>query len=494
MASFSCRRMGSLLLVVALAIAGCSGEDGDTGAQGPQGDVGPTGPQGDVGPTGPTGATGPQGDVGPTGPQGDVGPTGPTGPQGDVGPTGPTGPTGPAGADAPIPPAFYNVFERAPVSTEGGIAALHGEAVVIAEDELQGAPANPKYLANIAITGASVDAAGVPSVTFTVKDGTTAVAGLTTASASIFKLVPPRNGRSYDAWVPYIYRSGRTVNAGYRESTSTAGASLVENSPGNYTYTFATNLNTAHYVVPATTLVGYEPALTHRVSVYLGGHAGPTGEADFDFVPAGGAVTETRNIVQTAACKKCHGYEFHGHGGDRVTVEGCNTCHSPDSAMVNDAENGGTTETHRDAGHDPQDPRGPRARERARRGRRVLRRSGHARRRVGGQRLTSERRPYTVGDVNATWRSAAFPADIENCQACHTGTGADVDNWKTVPSRASCGSCHDDDDLVDPLGASRDDSACAGCHRHRRGSRLRRTRPTTSRRRTSATSPSSTSA
>ncbi len=449
MASFSCRRMGSLLLVAALAVAGCSGEDGNTGAQGPQGDVGPTGPQGDVGPTGP------------------MGPTGPTGPQGDVGPTGPTGPTGPAGADAPIPPAFYNVFERAPVSTEGGIAALHGEAVVIAEDEAQGAPLNPKYLANIAITGAAVDAAGVPSVTFTVKgkDGTTPVTGLGTASASIFKLVPPRNGRSYDAWVPYIYRSGRTVNAGYRESTSTAGASLVENSPGNYTYTFATNLNTAHYVVPATTLVGYEPTLTHRVSVYLGGHAGPTGEADFDFVPAGGAVTETRNIVQTAACKKCHGYEFHGHGGDRVTVEGCNTCHSPDSAMVNAADDGGATETIE---------------------MQVMIHKIHAGRELASapgadgvffddpatladesadNGLTSASGvPYTVGDVNATWRSAAFPANIENCQACHTGTGEDVDNWKTVLSRASCGSCHDDMTWSTHYGVT-DDSACAGCHR-----------------------------
>jgi len=62
-------------------------------------------------------------------------------------------------------------------------------------------------------------------------------------------------------------------------------------------------------------------------------------------VPDGSAVTATRNIVVTATCKKCHGKYFSGHGGDRVTVEGCVTCHSPNSAMVNDAEDGGTTET-----------------------------------------------------------------------------------------------------------------------------------------------------
>ena len=50
---------------------------------------------------------------------------------------------------------------------------------------------------------------------------------------------------------------------------------------------------------------------------------------------------------------------------------------------------------------------------------------------------------YTVGSLSATWRTAAFPAVLANCQACHTGSGVNVDNWKTVPSRAACGSCHD---------------------------------------------------
>ena len=153
------------------------------------------------------------------------------------------------------------------------------------------------------------------------------------------------------------------------------------------------------------------------MSVYLGGHAGPTGEADFDFVPAGGAVTQTRNIVETATCKKCHGPEFAGHGGDRVTVEGCNTCHSPDSAMVNTAANGGTTETIEMA---------------------VMIHKMHA-----GRELASAPGPdgvffddpataaneaadngtYTLGSLSASWRSAAFPAVLANCQACHTGSG-----------------------------------------------------------------------
>ena len=176
-------------------------------------------------------------------------------------------------------------------------------------------------------------------VTFTVKNGSTPVTGLTAVSAGIFKLAPAGSGLSYNRWVPYIYRPGRTVNAGYRENntSTTPRGTLVENGGGSYTYTFGTNLSTATFLVPigGVSLVGYDRTLTHRVSVYMGGHNGPTGEGDFDFVPNGAAVTATRNIVVTATCKKCHGPEFAGHGGDRVTVEGCNTCHSPNSAMVN---------------------------------------------------------------------------------------------------------------------------------------------------------------
>ncbi len=352
------------------------------------------------------------------------------------------------------------------------VAAVMGTAAVTAADELQGAPANPKYLANLKITGATANTAGLATVTFTVKnkDNVTPVTGLTTASASIFKLAPKGNGLNYNKWVPYIYRPGRTVNAGYRENTSTAGATLTETAPGTYTYTFATNLTTAArpFAVGGTTLVGFDPSLTHRVSVYMGGHSGPTGEADFDFVPAGGAVTQTRNIVETATCKKCHGPEFRGHGGDRVTVEGCVTCHSPDSSMVNSAANGGTTESIEMS---------------------VMIHKMHA-----GRELPSRQGPdkqfydnpntvidetadnsnaYTLGSLSATWRTAAFPAVLANCQACHTqataGTLANVDNWKTVPSRAACGSCHDDINWTTGVnhagGALGSDEVCALCHK-----------------------------
>jgi hypothetical protein len=404
---------GTLLTAAMLALAGCTG---DTGPAGTKGDsvVGPTGPTGQVGPTGPTGA---------------AGPTGATG--GNV-----------------------------------GLVAFHGAAVVTAQDELQGAPATPKYLANIAITGATADAAGVATVTFTVKqkDNLTPVTGLSAAGAAIFKLAPKEaTGRSYNRWVPYLYRPGRAVNAGYRETTATGGT-LVDNGGGSYTYRFGKNLATAAFLFPidGASLVGYDRALSHRVSVYLGGHAGPTGEADLDFVPDGVSAGATRNIVETATCRKCHGLEFAGHGGDRVTVEGCNACHSPDSQMVNTAANGGTTESIEMA---------------------VMIHRMHAGRELasapGADGVffdnpetvadeSADNGTYTLGSLGASWRSAAFPAVLENCQACHTGSGQDVDNWKTVPSRAACGSCHDLVDWVTGAhhlaGPAANDSLCTVCH------------------------------
>ena len=66
----------------------------------------------------------------------------------------------------------------------------------------------------------------------------------------------------------------------------------------------------------------------------------------------------------------------------------------------------------------------------------------------------------------STWNTAAFPAVLANCQACHTGSVANVDNWKSVPSRAACGSCHDLVNFATGVnhGAYTTDDVCNGCH------------------------------
>ena len=62
-------------------------------------------------------------------------------------------------------------------------------------------------------------------------------------------------------------------------------------------------------------------------------------------MPAGGAVTETRDIVEDATCRKCHSNTPGHYGPWNGIVKACVICHSPDSALVNTAANGGATNT-----------------------------------------------------------------------------------------------------------------------------------------------------
>lgn len=75
----------------------------------------------------------------------------------------------------------------------------------------------------------------------------------------------------------------------------------------------------------------------------------------------------------------------------------------------------------------------------------------------------------TTGDFRH-YTHVLFPADARNCSACHVD-----DRWKTRPTRAACGSCHDNiwfgakDQVPAGLkahtgGAAANDSKCAVCH------------------------------
>lgn len=401
---------------------------------------GPQGPQGDPGPAGP------QGDPGPAGPQGDPGPAGPAGPEG---PEGPAGEPGPAGEDG--------------LGVE--VTIFHGTDFMLSSGEFADAG---KFFAVATITSASADANGVVTVDFTVEDGDGApVVGITGGNFTIVKLQPAAGNESYNKWVPYIYQTqtvsgsaegdwpnpdGTTAQQASRENSGT----FTDHGDGSYSYVFATNISNVS--VNGTPIV-YDRTLTHRVSVMLGGHSGPTADANFDFVPDGSAVTETRNIVKTETCMNCHGIDFHGHGGDRLSVENCVTCHTQGNI---DPHSGETVDMkvmiHKiHAGHELPSIPGP-------------------------DGIVWDT-PATPGDESAdngeyaiwgyrqikhTWWKVGFPAVIENCTACHQGSGEEVDNWKNVPSREACGSCHDDIDFATGTnhegGAFTTDIHCGVCH------------------------------
>jgi hypothetical protein len=363
------------------------------------------------------------------------------------------------------------------------VTAFHGSDFVAT----LGANANENagtFPVNIQFTAATADVAGVVTVQFQVtqKLASGAVSPVLTIPAPQFtvaKLVPAAPGEASNHWVPYLTRT-RVVGAtqtGLANPPGTVfmiadrepngvinpGGTLTSNGGGSYTYVFKTVLGTAAWKLDGG-LVGYDRSLTHRVAILLGGsiNSGATGSAAFDFVPDGSAVTETRDIVQTAACRQCHGAGFAAHGGNRTEVQVCVTCHNPTSVdvysnnnvefrqLIHNIHAGG--EKASVAGPDGivwDDPATP-------------------------VDESADNLPYFIGaGAKQDWWKLEFPAMLANCTKCHQGTGKDVDNWKTKPGTAACTSCHDLTDvtlgntaasITHPALPQTDDSACKQCH------------------------------
>jgi len=151
---------------------------------------------------------------------------------------------------------------------------------------------------------------------------------------------------------------------------------------------------------------------TLRVSVQISAGDLPAGNGWCDFdadLAAANACTSpptaslTRDIVQTSVCNDCHGAtsdtRLSFHGGGRTEVEYCVSCHNPD------------------IGETDMTP--------------LIHKIHY------GSQLSPDFR-------DGKYEHVQFTKEIDNCTSCHAGAGADVDNWKQVPNRVACGSCHED--------------------------------------------------
>ncbi|MBI2853139.1 MAG: OmcA/MtrC family decaheme c-type cytochrome [Chloroflexi bacterium] len=361
-----------------------------------------------------------------TGPQGEPGPGGP------AGSPGPQGPPGSPGAAAPIPPgAGVNMTvtkveigaDRKPVVTFT-LTDFRGKALKLTD--LDTNPSlNIAYIKEDPATGltqwlnyTTADAAGA-EFTF---QGTTRRPALSEVKA--------RPG--FDP-LPTPVPAWPTPSPAYREIA-----------PGTYQRTFTTALPE-----------GYDRNATHRV----GGVAyrevrkyvsNPT----FDFVPAGGEVKVTRQLVATENCQQCHDPVVPGHGSTRIETKLCVTCHTPQNI---DAESGNIVDL------------------------KVMVHKIHR-----GANLPSVRagNPYYIVGFRQTvfdFSKVIFPqfggssiGDVRTCTTCHSNA-PNADNYKTAPSQAACGSCHDNvwfgQDFRAPEGAKlhpggpqTNDAACKACH------------------------------
>ena len=306
------------------------------------------------------------------------------------------------------------------------VTNFHGTEYLLSTGEF--VQPNPgKVFVTATVTGATANATGVATVNFTVEDdGGNPVVGVTGVDFSIAQLVPPTGTESANKWVSYIYRTetpgvgnwpnsgGADVEQAYRESNGT----FTDNGDGSYSYTFATNL--ANVIKPVSnTPVTYDRSLTHRIAIMMGGHSGPTADGFIDFVPDGSPLAETRDIIDTTSCLGCHGeFQFDGHGGDRLQVQVCVTCHNPDNL---DAQSLETLDM------------------------KVMIHKIHAGHQLASIEETVEASPadnvWQLDDADRadfyaiwgyrnskhTWWKVGYPAVIENCTKCHQGSGGDVE-------------------------------------------------------------------
>lgn len=274
---------------------------------------------------------------------------------------------------------------------------------------------------------------------------------------------------------------------------------------GAFTYEFATAL-------PA----GFSPTATYRVGVYLSAAEGtPQTNATHDFRPAGGSPAP-RDTVLDANCNRCHG-AVRAHGGRRVGVRICLTCHTwqnSDPDTVDPAAPDGATPA-----TDPNPLELGRLVHRIHRGRNLP--TLHAAApggsavpapalpsaaalplpfspsRTGGASPANpplagrkysvigyQSREFVFGRVvsrtdngmppRVMAAGVVFPRDLRDCEACHGGAPQEYETLWAI-SRRTCHGCHpetwfDSAPITDPVhfahagGPQADDTRCAGCH------------------------------
>ncbi|MCC7386959.1 MAG: OmcA/MtrC family decaheme c-type cytochrome [Deltaproteobacteria bacterium] len=375
-----------------VVLTACAGDDGLPGAPGP---------------TGPAGANGVAGTNGTNGQDGLPGTNGTNGSTGTPGATGTTGPTGPSSL---------------------GIVNVHADL--------------PEVL-NVELVSIDIGSATQrPIVTLRVTDGLgRGAVGLRGGSSgnlrfAIAKLTPAANGDP-SFWTNYIKSNNRP--------TSERTGSLVDNQDGTYVYTFTTTVAANP---------GYDPTLTHRLTIQLSGTLsgetqqtpiGPAPPVNFshDFVPSGGAVTTTREIVDVNNCNQCHGrLTLHG---SRFETKYCVMCHNPDLVDANGNVVDMKVFIHK------------------------IHFSSSLPSVLGG-------RPYELAGED--YSETTLPLEVKHCRKCHNGE-ANADNptpqgnnWREAPSRQACGACHDNIDwavtgpgpTAHSGGPQPNNSQCTLCH------------------------------
>jgi len=246
----------------------------------------------------------------------------------------------------------------------------------------------------------------------------------------------PAGQTQYLSYTTTVANATINSNPSQTQAANDSGGTFATNALGDYTYTFKTK-------APA----NFDQTVTHSIGVSAYRNLSEYGEFDewsevsndvFSWVPNGSPVKVTRSVVSTDACNQCHDPLF-AHGGSRLKVELCIMCHTPqtinpDTQLTQDMK--------------------------------VLIHKIHM-----GSSLPSVKAgtPYRIWHRGAwsDFSTVVFPQDVRNCTNCHKNA-AQADNWKTKPTAATCGSCHDDVNFATGQNhvnlPQASDNQCAQCH------------------------------
>jgi len=264
--------------------------------------------------------------------------------------------------------------------------------------------------------------------------------GVSTAGPVTMALLAAYIPAGKTQWVTYTTTTLAATlnkNPSQVQAANDSGGTFTTNAIGDYTYTFKTK-------APVT----FDPTLTHGIGITASRSLVDYGTFDqltqigndvFNFVPDGTPVKTTRAVVQTATCNNCHD-PLSAHGGSRQSVDLCVMCHTPQTINP-------------DTLYSMDMP--------------VLVHKLHS-----GKNLPS----VVAGGTYKIWHrgawtdftDVAYPQDTRNCTSCHVAGPAQADAWKTNPSRAACGACHDNvnfdtgENHVDLPVYS--DTQCKACH------------------------------
>lgn len=258
-------------------------------------------------------------------------------------------------------------------------------------------------------------------------------------SMSLIAAYIPAGQKQYVSYTTSVSNATITNNPPQTQAANDSGGTFTNNAVGDYTYTFKTKAP-AGFDTTVTTAIGI--SAQRDLSEFMTyDEWSETANDVFNFVPNGSPVTVIRSVVSTQACNQCHD-PLIGHGGSRLTVELCILCHQPQTVNAD-------TQLTQDMP--------------------VLIHKIHM-----GKNLPSVQAgtPYRIWHRGqwSDFSNVGFPGgtdELMTCQVCHQNA-PQANNYMTAPSRAACGSCHDDVNFATGQNHVNmpmiDDKQCAQCH------------------------------